>query len=52
MKKNLQKIAFNTLIKLSVLIAKTTVCSTTRFNMYQPEADYKVYQHMKDKKII
>lgn len=52
MRKNIHKLLLKALTNLSVSVAKTTVCSTTRYGMYQPEDDYKVYLQMKKKGLI
>lgn len=52
MKKNVHDMVLKVLTKLSVSVAKTTVCSTTRFYMYQPKNDYDIYLQMKSKKMI
>lgn len=52
MKKSMYKSTLDTLTKLCVTIAKTTVCSTTRFGVYQPEKDYKVYKQMKQNNLV
>lgn len=52
MRKKLENKVLEVLGKASVLVAKGTVVSTTRFYSYQPEEDRIVYEKMEKLRIL
>ena len=52
MKKKLENRVLKVLGKASVLVAKRTVVSTTRFYSYQPVEDLMVYERMRQLEIL